>query len=33
MSHLHKSRHAVKHDDLVAPDPMGRWIATDALAE
>jgi hypothetical protein len=20
-------------DDLVAPDPMGRWIATDALAE
>src|SRR5208283_3271620 len=30
---LHRRRHAVHDDDLVAPDPMGRWIATGARAE
>jgi hypothetical protein len=30
---LHNHLHAVHDDDLMAPDPMGRWIATDALAE
>ena len=30
---LHRRRHAVHDDDLVAPDPMGRRIATGALAE
>jgi hypothetical protein len=33
MGDLHRDRHAVQHDDLVAPDPMGMWIATGALAE
>ena len=33
MGGLHDHRHAAQQDDLVAPDPMGRWIATGALAE
>ena len=30
---LHRRRHPADDDDLVAPDPMGRRIATGALAE
>jgi hypothetical protein len=33
MGDLYDRRHAVQHDDLVTPDPMGMWIATGALAE
>jgi hypothetical protein len=33
MGDLHRDRHAIQNDDLVTPDPMWRWIATDALAE
>jgi hypothetical protein len=33
MGDLQRRRHAVHDDDLVTPDPMGRWIATGARAE
>jgi hypothetical protein len=33
VSDLHGDRCAADQYDVVAPDPMGRWIATDTLAE
>jgi hypothetical protein len=33
MGDLDGHRHAVQQNDFVAPDPMGMWIATGALAE